>query len=190
MHMAKARLREKYHGLSRQELIDAAYELGASFEKYSGSCSQSTVAAIHEVLEIDDVLVKVATSLCGGSAEQFLGTCGTLSGGIMVLDYFFGRPVEKLSYQDENEADEEALYVAFEPAQRLADRFWQEYGTIHCAGIQRQLFGRFYCLTDPGEFEKFKAAGSHSDSSKTTRVVGNAAKWVMEILLEEEVVEV
>jgi hypothetical protein len=188
--MTKARLREKYRGISRQELINEAYELGANFEKYSGSCSQSTVAAIHELLEIDDVLVKAATSLCGGSAEQFLGTCGTLSGGIMVLDYFFGRPVEKLSYRDENEADEEALYAAFEPARRLADRFWHEYGTIHCAGIQRHLFGRFYCLTDPDEMEKFTAAGSHSDPSKTTRVVGNAAKWVMEILLGEGVVEV
>ena len=57
------------------------------------------VAAIHYIIELDDVLVKAATSLCGGTAEQFLGTCGTLSGGIMVLVYFFGRAVDSISYK-------------------------------------------------------------------------------------------
>ena len=77
--MTKAKVREKYQGLSPQELLDKAYELGFNFEKNSYSCSQSTVAAIHELLDIDDVVVKVATSLSGGSAEQFSGTCGVLS---------------------------------------------------------------------------------------------------------------
>lgn len=31
--MTKAKVREKYRGLSRQELLDKAYELGFNFEK-------------------------------------------------------------------------------------------------------------------------------------------------------------
>ena len=31
--MVKAKVREKYRGLSRQELLDKAYELGFNFEK-------------------------------------------------------------------------------------------------------------------------------------------------------------
>ena len=49
--MIKAKVREKYRGLSRQELLDKAYELGFNFEKNSFSCSQSVVAAIHELLD-------------------------------------------------------------------------------------------------------------------------------------------
>jgi len=66
----KAKLREKYRGLSPQELADKAYELGFNYEKNSQSCSQSTVATFHELLDIDDVVVRVATSSCGGEAVQ------------------------------------------------------------------------------------------------------------------------
>ena len=183
--MAEAKVREKYRGLSRQELLDKVYELGSDFEKNSGSCSQSTVAALHELLDIDDVLVKASTSLCGGSAEQFLGTCGTLSGGIMVLDYFFGRPVEKMSYQERIQANIDALHSAFETPLLLADKFVNGYGVIICAQIQRQLFGRFFYLLDPDEREKFVEAGGTSDPDKCRRVVGNAARWVIEILLDK-----
>jgi len=187
--VTKAKVREKYRGLSRQELLDKEYELGFNFEKNSYSCSQSTVASIHELLEMDDVVVKVATSLCGGSAEQFLGTCGALAGGIMALDYYFGRPVEKMSYQEHIQANTDALTPAFETPRLLADKFWREYGTIHCAQIQRQLFGRFFYLLDPDELKKFEAAGGHSAPDKCSHVTGTGARWVMEILLDQGAVE-
>jgi hypothetical protein len=107
----------------------------------------------------------------------------------MVLDYFFGRSSDQISYESENDADQDVMESAFEVARSFAERYWQTYGTIHCAAIQRKLFGRFYCLTDPDEMEKFTAAGSHSDPDKTLHVVGSAAKWVMEILIERGVVD-
>jgi len=72
--MIEAKIREKYQGLTRQELIDKAYELGFNFERNSQSCSQCTVAALHELLDIDDVVVRIATSSCGGQADQVIGT--------------------------------------------------------------------------------------------------------------------
>ena len=182
--MTEVKLRERYRGLSRQELLDKAYEMGRDFEMKSQVCSQSTVAALHELLEIDDVVVKVSTSLLGGSALQGVGTCGGLAGGCIVLDYYFGRPVEKMSYQERIQANIDAVGAAFEAPLLLADKYWKEYGTIICAQIQRQLFGRFYYLIDPEEFENLEKAGAHSDPKKCGHIIGNAARWVMEVLLD------
>jgi len=187
--MTKAKVREKYRGLSSQELIDKAYELGFNFENKSFSCSQSGVAAIHELLEIDDLVVKVATSLSGGTAEQFMGTCGALSGGLIVISYFFGRPAEKMSYETEIKTNVEALFGSFPITQTLVDKFVAEYGSFLCPVIQRKLFGRTWWLRDEDELVKFDAAGGHTDSDKCCRVAGNGAKWVMEILLDQGVVE-
>jgi C_GCAxxG_C_C family probable redox protein len=187
--MVKAKVREEYRGLSRQELLDKAYELGFNFEKNSFSCSQSTVAAIHELLEIDDVVVRVATSLSGGTAEQFSGTCGALSGGLIALAYFFGRPVEKLSYQERIQDNVDALFATFPAPQLLADKFVKQYGTILCPHIHRQLFGRTWWLLDPDELEKFEKAGGHSAPDKCSHVVGAAARWTMEIMFDEGAVE-
>jgi predicted alternative tryptophan synthase beta-subunit len=110
--MIKAKVTEKYRGLSRQELLDKAYELGFNYEKYSQSCSQSTLAVLYELLDIDDVVVKVATSSNAGQDGQAVGTCGALLGGTMILDYFFGRPVEKLSYQECIPANLELMWDA------------------------------------------------------------------------------
>ena len=79
-----------------------------------------------------------------GSAMQFLGTCGTLTGGTVVLDYYFGRPVENLS-------DKEFLE---------ANKFVDEYGSFICAQMHRQFFRRIYCGADPEEMKKFEEAGN------------------------------
>ena len=187
--MVKAKVRKEYRGLSRQELLDKAYELGVNYHKNSSSCSQTTVAALHALLDFDDVIVKVTTSLCGGSAMQFLGTCGTLTGGIVVLDYYFGRPLENLSDKERIQANLDAMGPASEAPMLLADKFVKEYGTIICAQIQRQLFGRFYCATDPDEARKIEEKQALLAPKNCDLIVGNAARWVMEILLDKGAIE-
>jgi hypothetical protein len=156
--MAKAKVREKYRGLSRQELIDKAYELSIAFEKNSYCCSQAPVAALHELLEFDDVVVKVSTSLSGGTAEQFSGTCGPLVGGLIVLGYFFGRPVEKLSATERKQSNVDTLFETFPAPQALVEKYWQEYGTILC---------RRHC-----------GALGDGDSARKGRCRGLARVWV------------
>jgi len=51
------KVREPYRGLSRDELLQKVYDLGANYEIHSYSCSQCTVAALHEVLGFPDALV-------------------------------------------------------------------------------------------------------------------------------------
>ena len=185
----KAKIREKYRGLSRQDLLDKAYELGTNYEKYSTSCSQCTVAALHDVLGFDDSLVRAANSSCAGQAAQVIGTCGGLIGGTMVLDYYFGRPVEKISDKEVIQENLDALANAIEIAKLLYDKYIEEYGTIICPHIQVQLFGRHFYLWDPDELAIFEKAGGHSDPEKCVSVVGKAARWTLEILLDKGAVE-
>ncbi len=185
----KAKLREKYQGLSREELLDRTYAQGAAYESISGSCSQSTAAALHEFLEIEDAVVRAANSSCGGQAITVIGTCGGVIGGTMVIDYFLGRPVEAMSSEPSKKPDREMLRDAIKTARLLCDRFVNEYGSILCPAIQAKLFGRTYYLPDPDEFQKFLKAGGHSDPTKCMHIVGNASKWTMEILLDKGVVE-
>jgi len=187
--MPSAIVREKYRDLSGDELLDRAYQLGAKFEEHSCSCSQSVVAAVHELLTIDDIVVKIATSLCGGTAIQGLGTCGALAGGIIILDYFFGRPVEKVSYTEFIKENVEPLFNYHHvPPMQLVDKFVAKHGTFTCVQIQRKLYGRTYCFTDEDDLVKFEDIGSHSDPTKCMDVVGSASQWVIEILLDRGVI--
>lgn len=175
-----------YRALSRQLILDKAYDLGWNFDLFSGSCSQCTVAALKELLGFEDILVKAATSSCGGQALQLMGTCGALVGGTMVLDYYFGRPLSDMSYQQAVNKDK--LFNAASIAKLLYDQFVKKYGAVSCANIQRKLFGRLYWVTDPDESAKFEAAGAHIDPDKCMDVVGDAARWTMEILLDKRAI--
>ena len=79
-------LSEKYRNLSREQLLQKAYDLGVSLKKYSGSCSQCTVAALREILGFKSIIVKIATSSCRGQAGLSTAACGGMIGGTIVLD--------------------------------------------------------------------------------------------------------
>ena len=182
------RISGKYRGLSKSELLDKAYELGVSFEKYSGSCSQCTAAAVREILGFEDVVVKVATSSCGGQAGLSTGVCGGVIGGTIVLDYFLGRPADMLSATETIPESTEILGKAMESARMLSEKFVREYGSIMCPQVQTKIYGRSFNLQDPEDWKAFMDAGAHTDPTKCMRVVGNTARWTLEILFEKKVV--
>jgi C_GCAxxG_C_C family probable redox protein len=176
-------VKEKYNGLSREALLDRVYALGVDFERYSGSCSQCTAAALHEILGFEPVIVKVASSSCGGHAGLSAGTCGAVVGGTLVLDYYLGRPAELLSSTREIPDGKDALESAMEASKAFCKRFMDEYGSILCPGVQKGIYGRSFNLQEPSEWDAFIAAGAHTDPTKCMRVVGNAARWVLEALI-------
>jgi C_GCAxxG_C_C family probable redox protein len=182
-------VKEKYRGLTRPRLLEKVYQLGVGYESNSYGCSQCVVAALHEVIGFDDIIVKVTTSLCGGTASQVVGTCGALAGGIIVLDYFFGRAAGRLSNEVMIQDNLMALESAQEAPKELVQKYIGKHGTITCAGIMTQKFGRPFYLNDPDEFRKLEEAGAHTDPKKCMDVVGQAASWVMEILLDKGAVE-
>ena len=82
------------------------------------------------------------------------------------------------------------LFASQPIARMLLNKYVEIYGSYTCANIQQQTFGRVFYLEDPQEFEKLEAAGGHSDLQKAPRIVGNAARWTLEVLLDKEAVEI
>ena len=179
-------VKEKYSGLSQEQLLDKIYTLGVDFERYSGSCSQCTVAALHEILGFESVIVKIASSSCGGHAGFSVGTCGAVVGGTIVLDYYLGRPADLLSATREIPGSQNALTRAMEASGAFCKRFNDRYGSILCPQVQKKLFGRAFNLQDPSDWNAFLAAGGHADPTKCMSVVGHAARLVLEMLLEKK----
>jgi C_GCAxxG_C_C family probable redox protein len=179
---------EQYRGLSLPQLLDKAFELGVAYEKNSGSCSQCTAAALRDILGFEDIVVKVATSSCGGQAGLSSGACGGVIGGTIVLDYYLGRPPYMVSATKMIPEGMGELARAMSAARALCDRFFHKYGSILCPQVQTSLYGRSYNLQDPADWKAFQEAGAHTDPSKCMSVVGNAARWTLEILIEKGVV--
>ena len=182
------KIAEKYNGLSQEQLLEKTYSLGVAFERYSGSCSQCTTAALHEILGFEPVIVKISSSSCGGHCGLSAGTCGAVVGGTIVLDYYLGRPAELLSATEDLPEGKETLHNSMESSRAFCKKFSDEYGSILCPGVQRKIYGRSFNLQDDTDWEAFLAAGAHTDPSKCMSVVGNAARWVLEILMAKKAV--
>ena len=78
---------------------------------------------------------------------------------------------------------EKIRWKTYELVKNLYDRFVEEYGSANCSDIQKKLFGRNFNFWNPGDFEEFDKAGGHTD--KCPSVVGNAARWTVELLMEQ-----
>ena len=178
------KLSEKYRALPQEELLQKAYDLGVSFERYSGSCSQCTVAALREILGFEDIIVKVATSSCGGQAGLSTGACGGVIGGTIVLDYYLGRSAGMVSATQEIPQGAVELSRAMQAARSLCEKFIRQYGSILCPQLQAKIYGRSFNLQDPADWHAFMEAGAHTDPTKCMSVVGNAARWTLETLIE------
>lgn len=170
---------------TKEDLMLEAYNKAFNKEANLGGCAACTFLAIQEVLRIDQIcyeaIFKGLTGLGGGVGRTAEGNCGALTGGCLAIGLIYGRDMI-------GQEDQESYYVrqekAFELCQRLYDKFMEEYETIYCKNIHQRLFGRTFDLWDPKDQEAFEAAGSYVD--KCTNVVGNGAKWTVEIILNEK----
>ena len=159
-------------------IAQKAYKLGFQYEKVYKGCSQCVLAAVQDLFgERNDDVFQAASGLAGGAGLCGDSGCGGYSGGIMALSQFSGRVRE--NFLD----PERTRRKSFDLAKKLHDKFIAEYGSVICRDIQQKILGRGYYLRDPEEFEKFEKAGAHAE--KCPSVVGNAARWVGEILWAE-----
>jgi C_GCAxxG_C_C family probable redox protein len=162
----------------KAKVIERALWLGFEYEKTFTGCCQCTIAAIQDALGIkDDAVFKAGSGLTAGGGVSCEGSCGGFTGGVMVMSSVFGRRREKW---DEDKAEKDC---AHRMARDLLDRFTQEYGGNLCKTIHRNIFGREFDLRDGSERETFEKLGAHVD--KCTSVVGKAAAWATELILEE-----
>lgn len=161
----------------KHKLIDKAYRLGLAYEGSKHYCAQCTVAALQEVLQIEDQgLFQAAQPLSAGIGETTDGSCGALVGGVMILGYLYGRRKEAF---ERNISKKRASCLAKE----LHGRFIQEYGSCRCQDIHLKLFGRSYNLWNDEDKKAFEAAGGHVD--KCPVVVAKACAWTIDIIQKE-----
>ena len=159
-------------------LGEKAYATGFDYEKNYGGCAQCVIAAIYEVLpELkSEAIFKSAAGLAGGIGLSTLGNCAAMTGAVMVLSQIYGRELKKI------EDPEKKRFVAYKIGKKLVDKFIGGYGTVTCNEIQKKLMGRSFNMYE--EWDEFLAAGGHSTAC--TSVVGNAAKWAVELIKELE----
>ena len=160
-----------------EKAAEKAYELGHYYEKTYRGCSQCAVAALQDVFNIrNDDIFKASTALAGGSALTCEGSCGAYVGALLVLSHIVGRERDKF------DDPEGVRFTTHKLSGKLRQKFIDEYGSIICRNIQTKVMGRYYYLADPQEFEKFHNAGAHD--IYCPKVVGNASKWMTEIIQE------
>jgi C_GCAxxG_C_C family probable redox protein len=162
----------------KAKIIQRALSLGFQYEKTIRGCCQCTIAAIQDTLHIkDDAVFKAGSGLTAGGGVSCEGSCGGFTGGVMVMSSVFGRRRYKWK-DDKDEKD-----CAHNMARALLDRFNQAYGGNTCKTIHRSIFGRDFNLRDAYDREAFEKLGAHVD--KCTCVVGKAAAWATDLILEE-----
>jgi len=140
------------------------------------------VAALQDAFDLrNDVIFQAATALAGGGGRAIDGSCGAYTGAILFFGSIVGR--ERNDFKDEAKV----RLQTHDLAKKLHDKFIQEYGSVVCQNIQTKTMGRCYYFIDPDEYKKFLDAGAHDIHCPD--VVGKAAKWAAEILLEAKLVK-
>lgn len=163
----------------RVALLKKAYEYGYFSEKVYKGCAQCTLNALYEVNgKKNPEVFRMATTLSAGMGLFGDGVCGGYSGGLLYLGSYSGRRLEFI------DNDEEQKKLAMRLAELLHKKFIETYKTVICREIQCGIFGRFYNLRNVCEKQKFENDGAHT-MDKCPAVVGTAAMWVTEILLDE-----
>jgi C_GCAxxG_C_C family probable redox protein len=158
-------------------VIEKATQLAWNYEQKYGGCAQAVLATIKETVgNISDEVFQSATGLAGGVARTG-NACGALTGGVMALSCFWGRPYNDYADPGKRRAR------TFSICKKLVDKFQETYGSPNCNKIQEKIMGRSYNLGDPNDFEQFIKDGGHDD--KCTSVCANSVRWTLEILNEE-----
>lgn len=162
----------------REIILQAVYNRGYELEQRYYGCAQCVVASIQDYFPLNDALFKAATSFSGGFASTIEGPCGALSGGIMVLSYYFGR-------SRDDYADIAQLRRPGPLVRAYWDKFENKFGGYTCRDIQTYLFGKAYHFLDSDEYQEYEERGGHRD--KCPAVVGQAGAWLAEILLDSNI---
>jgi C_GCAxxG_C_C family probable redox protein len=164
---------------AKEVILNEAESKGYEFEKKYHGCAQCVLGTLMDIFDMKEPeAFKAATGLAGGVGLSVQGTCGGLAGGVMAISLLYGRELDNLE-------DPEGLrFISYSLANKLHERFVQEYGSSVCKEIHKKILGKTYHLNNPEEWKEFLDAGGHTD--KCPSVVGKAARWAAEIILEQE----
>ena len=133
-----------------------------------GNCAQASFAILREHYDLDDGEIIRALSPFPGVGLQG-DTCGAVTGSIMAMGLMFGR--------GEGEEYDKFLDVA-SMARDFCSRFEETLGSTKCGDIHEVHLGRRFDLSDPGEFEEFRA----TVDGLCSRVVATGVRTALEIV--------
>jgi C_GCAxxG_C_C family probable redox protein len=160
------------------QILQEAETTGYEFEKVYHGCAQCVLGTMMKIFNLTQPeAFQAATGLAGGIGLSVEGSCGALTGGVMAIGLIYGREIDQMN------DPEKRRFIAYRLANQLHQKFVEEYGSSLCGEIHKRTMGRTYHLTDPREWQAFLEAGGHSE--KCPGVVGKAARWTAQILLEE-----
>ncbi len=163
--------------MNKEEMLEAVYAKAKACELKGGNCAQCSIAAIFDVMGVEDEnVIRAATGLADGVGLTGDGHCGALSGGTIAISYFFGRSKEDLGRLGKQLR---ALLLA----KKFQEKFVAEFSTCRCHDIQIKQFGRFFNLYD---MEDLKAAVAANMAESCSTLVGKAARMALEIILDEQ----
>lgn len=162
----------------KEKIAQKAYELGFEYEQKYRGCAQCSLAALQDSFEIyDETLFRAASALSSGGGMTCSGSCGAYVGSVMFIGSLLGRRREFF------DNDRDFKYTSFDLAKKLHDLFIQEYGSILCNQIHKEIFGRTYNLHQSDDKQQFEKDGAHTE--KCTAVVAKAAKWCAELIYDQ-----
>ena len=173
--------------MSDKELLEEIEKRAFKYSQEYKACSQCTLLANQEVFGLggDDAL-KAATGFAGGIGRTG-SVCGSLIGGVMALGLLYGRDRETMKHPDAELRSQRLKEIESELGtltKKLRTKFEEEYGSIICDDIETKLFGRSFDKWNPEDRIEKDRMGGHDDKCPT--VVGKAARWVAELILEEQ----
>jgi len=143
--------------MSDKELLEDIEKRAFKYSQEYKACSQCTLLPIQEMFDLtNDDVLKAATGFAGGIAH------------------------EELRSQRREEIEQKLGTLI----KNLRARFEEEYGSIICDDIEIKLFGRSFDKWNPEDREEKGRLGGYED--KCPSVVGKAARWVAELILEEK----
>ena len=163
----------------KAEVIKRAFKLGFNNEKVYRGCAQCTLLTMFEIFGRETgVLFQSASALSAGMAQTGDGACGGYTGGIMYMGSVIGRRLDRMKI----DKDRPAQLESYRMARELRDKFIETYGSVICADVHREIFGKPYCLRTQVVKDAFEEAGAHT--IKCTTVIGTASAWVAGILYD------
>ena len=166
-----------------EEVEKKAYQYGRDYH----NCSQCTLLTIQEAFNLpgEDAL-KAATGFAGGIG-RIGSVCGAVLGGVMAFGLLYGRDLETMKHPDAELRARRRVEIELKLGilfKKLKAKYDEEYGSILCDGIETKIFGRSFDKWNPEDRKIKEELGGHA--TKCPAVIGKGARWVAQLILEEQ----
>lgn len=156
----------------RGRILDKVEETAVSYGMQYHGCGRAVLRGMREYsgIRIDDSLLRAVAPLSEGVAGDSY-SCGAFVAGVLAISLCYG------PYTTESSHEPVLRDIA-----RFREAFIREFGSTLCRDIQAKLLGKYYDLTDPKQYDEFKAINPYEKCSK---VVGKAARLAIENVMDK-----